>query len=93
MEKEQRLAKKGPMVVNYVGKVMEVMEDGHMQILYARCKSVAIKDTFHFPNAEDVEPLVRSRILGVLTMVKKGDTPRQASLIKVFPPLNSFNIR
>ena len=95
MEKkwEQKLTKKGPSVVNYVGKVLELKEDGHVQVLYARCKSVAVKDTFHFPNLDDVEALVRSRVLGVLT-VKKGETARQANLIKVFPPLPpTFNIR
>ena len=97
VEKEKgakaKAPKRGPLVVHYVGKVQEVMEDGHIVVLYARCNSVAIKDTFYFPNAEDVETLVRSRILGVLTTVKKGETARQAGLIKVFPALNSFNIR
>ena len=95
MEKESRPKgghKWGQQVVHYVGKVLEVQEDGHIKVLYGRCRNITIKATFHFPTESDVEALVRSRILGVLT-TKAGQTARQANVVKVWPALSGYNIR
>ena len=78
-------------------------EKEHITVLFTRCKSVAIKGKYlarsaeghpvsEYPDKRDVTTLVRSRVLGVLS-VKEGETARQANRIKVYPPLNSFNIR
>ena len=90
--KVQAKRKLGQQYVHYVARVEEVLEDGHITVLFTRCKSVAIKDSFEYPDKRDVTTLVRSRVLGVLS-VKEGETARQANRIKVYPALNSFNIR
>ena len=81
-------------VLFYIGRVLELEEDGHITVMYGRIKDQTrpIKDTFHFPNKEDVAMLVRSRVLGVLP-TKAGKTARLADVVKVWPALNGFNIR
>ena len=90
--KVQGKRKLGQQYVHYVARVEEVLDDGHITVLFTRCKSVSIKDNFEYPDKRDVATLVRSRILGVLS-VQEGETARQANRIKVFPSLNAFNMR
>ena len=84
--------KKSEEVVHYVGKVISIREDGHLEIDFLKIKSPLMKDTFHFPNISDVDAVERSKVLGVLS-VSKGTTQRQANPIKIFPPLKDFNMR
>ena len=79
-------------VVFYVGKVVSIMEDGHYVIKFLRMKNHYTKDTFIFPEIEDVIEVVRSRVLGVLTPCK-ATTQRQANIVKIFPPLLKYNMR
>ena len=79
-------------VLHYVGKVKMIEEDGHLVINFLGISSNYAKDTFHFPTIEDESKVVRSRVLGVLTRVK-GSTQRQGTLVKIFPPLLTFNMR
>ena len=83
--------KRSKELVYFVGKLIFLEEDGRLKIDFLRIKSNLLKDTFHFPDIRDVDSVDRSRVLGVLT-VSKGTTQRQASLIKVQPPLRPFNM-
>lgn len=78
-------------VVHFVGKVLSLQEDGKLEIDFLRNKSPLLRDTFHFPDISDVDSVERSKVLGVLS-VSKGTTKRQASLIKISPPLRDFNM-
>ena len=79
-------------VVHYVGMVQEIMADGHHVINFLRNSSSYSRDTFHFPAIKDELPVVRSRVLGVLTR-QKGSTQRLATIVKISPPLTNFNMR
>ena len=70
----------------YVGKVLELQSDGHTIINFLRLKSNSYRDTFYFPDIEDIQKVVRSRILGVLQPMR-AMTQRLSSLLKIFPPL------
>ena len=79
-------------LVCYVGQVLELQEDGMLNISFLRMRSVFVKNTFCFPTIEDEEPVTRDKVKGVLTTTRSG-TKRQASLIQVTPPLNAFNMQ
>ena len=80
-------------VVHFVGRVDEIDGEGYHIINFLRSKAYT-RDTFYFPDCSDVEKVVRSRVLGVLTLTSTGSTNRQAKMVKVFPPLNNnFTLR
>ena len=77
--------------VCYVAQVVSFEEDGEVQFSFLRMKSVFSKDT-SFPPIEDITSVDRGQVKGVLR-TRKGSTQRQSTLIKVLPPLFSFNMR
>ena len=80
-------------IVHYVGKVVEIEEPGkQLSCSFLRIKSPFSRDAFSFPPIEDVTKVAPEQCLGVLTTVK-GSTQRLATLVKVFPPLNGFDMR
>ena len=71
---------------------MSISEEGLFNIKFLRNKNNFNKDTFIFPDIDDVEEVVPSRVLGVLTPVK-GTTQRQANIVKIYPPLLQYDMR
>ena len=88
--------KKGQEVDHYVGKVLAV-EEAEERTVYSvdflRARDLFTRDTFIFPKVRDVATVEARRVLGVLSQ-NMGTTKRQATLIKIFPPLTSrFNLK
>ena len=88
--------KKGEEVDHYVGKVLAVEEAEERKVYsidFLQAKDHFTRDTFMFPKERDVATVEARRVLGVLSQ-NKGTTKRQATLIKIFPPLTSrFNLK
>lgn len=84
-------AKRESCKVCYVGKVLG-REGGKYNISFLRSKCVFVKDTFVFPDIEDEQEVESERVIGVLVALK-GTTKRQSHIIKIIPPLTSFNMR
>ena len=80
-------------IVPYVGKLV-AFEEGGSQLLvsFLRMKSPFIRDSFIFPEIPDESKVAREQCQGVLTS-RKGSTQRQATLVKIFPPLYGFEMR
>ena len=79
-------------LVCYVAQVVAIMEDGHFNLSFLRINSPFAKDTFSFPTIPDLASVEPGQCKGVL-VTSKGATKRQASLVKVAPPLVAFNMR
>lgn len=77
--------------VCYVAHVLEVMQDGRLNLSFLRMKSAFTKDCFTFPAVQDETEVEPGCIRGVLVTSKSG-TRRQADLIRVKPPLLPFNM-
>lgn len=73
--------------VHYVAKLEAINEEGYHTVRYLRNKAYT-RDTFYLPDTVDREDVVRSRVLGVLTL-NKGSTHRQSTTVKVFPALSN----
>ena len=78
-------------IVHYVGRIQGI-EGGQLSVSFLRIKSPFDRDSFVYPDIEDVTKVSRERCLGVLA-TRKGSTQRQANLIKVVPPLYGFDMR
>ena len=79
-------------MVCYVAKVLEVLDNGRrLNLSFLRLRSAFSTDAFTFPPIEDEEEVTRDQVKGVL-VTTKGATKRQSDLIKVSPPLDSFNL-
>lgn len=80
-------------LVHYVGKLVDIEEDGNLSVSFLRVKSPFTKDTFTFPAVEDVIKVDRVQCKGVL-MIRKGSTQRQATQVNLVHPLSyHFNVR
>ena len=73
--------------VHYVAKLEAINEEGYHRVSYLRNKAYT-RDTFYLPETSDWEEVVRSRVLGVLTLTK-GSTNRLCTTVKVFPALSN----
>ena len=77
--------------VCYVAKVLSFMEDGKLQLSFLRLKNIFGKNTFSFPAIEDEASVDPRQCKGVLVTCQ-GGTKRQADVVRVVPPLTSFNM-
>ena len=77
--------------VFFVAKLLAI-EEASLSMSFLRMKSVFTKDTFAFPEVEDIMSVERTLCKGVLVPTV-GLTARQSSLIKIFPPLTAFDMR
>ena len=78
--------------VHYVGKILAVGEHGRFSVSFLRVSSVFLRDSFRFPIIEDISEVDRSCCKGVLATVT-GNTQRLSNIVRILPPLHSFNIR
>lgn len=79
-------------VVHYVAKIVGVAEDCTLNVSFLRVKSPFAKDTFVFPDVEDVSKVKRGQVKGVL-LTRKGSTQRLANQVKLLHPLYTFTMR
>ena len=80
-------------IVHYVGKLVGIEEGGRqLCVSFLRMKSHFARDTFTFPDISDETKVAREQCQGVLT-TRKGSTQRQATLVKIVPPLYAFEMR
>ena len=91
VELEQEEGRNAGTLVCYVAKVLEILEDGKLQLSFLRIREVFTKNTFGFPALEDEAPVEPRQVKGVL-VTSQGCTKRQANLVKVIPPLIPFNM-
>ena len=79
--------------VHYVAQVKEVKPVGQVFLRHLRIKDHFKKDTFGFPVTTDEGWVDSDIIVGVLTQVKGTTKRQQNSVVKIFPSLESFNMR
>ena len=77
-------------LAGYVAQVLDIMEDGRFNLSFLRARS-GQPNTFSFPDIRDELPVEPGQVKGVLVTRQEG-TKRQASVIRVFPPLTAFNM-
>ena len=78
--------------VYYVGKILALCDNGGFRVSFLRASSVFVRDTFRFPIIEDISEVEQSRCKGVLVPLR-GSTQRLSNIIKISPPLQSYNMR
>lgn len=64
---------------------MGIEEDGRLNVSFLREKSLFTKDTFTFPDVEDITMVHPGQSMGV-PFTRKGSTHRQTTLVKVLHP-------
>ena len=72
-------------LVYYVAKILEIFEDGKLNLKFLRMKLAFTKNIFIFPAIKDVAFVEPRQINGVL-VTSKGITRRQLRLVKVSQP-------
>ena len=80
-------------IVHYVGKLVGIEEGGSQFLVsFLRIRSPFVRDTFIFPTIDDEIRVDRQKCQGVLT-VMRGSTQRQATIVRISPPLYGFDMR
>lgn len=79
--------------VHYVGKILNLEENGQYSISFLRLSSkFGCKDSFYFPNNEDVDTVPREKVQGVLVPIT-AKTARLARIVRFQPPLRQYNLK
>ena len=77
----------------YVAKVLQIDEEGDINVRYMRQRSMHASDAFIFPSVDDSDFIEKRDVVGILRTVKGSATNRLASIVKINPPLHCFNMR